>query len=389
MSVGAAWLWCGCEASRPDATPRARQGVIAARDGETQARRALELEAALQAGLEAGRVAGALALVGRGDEELAFSAMGMRALEPRVEAATRDTIWDMASLTKPIATATCVMALVDARILELDAPVARWLPEFAAHGKEAITVEHLLRHVSGLPAANPLADYAHGPDEAWRRICGLAPADSAGTKRIYSDVGYIVLGKLVERVDGGSLEAAVRRRVLEPCGMREAGFLVEPSLRERCAPTEVGTGAPPRGVVHDPRARALGGVAGHAGLNATIDDAARWCRMLLAGGELDGVRVLSTEACRSMLEPRVLADGSAPRTIALDADPANAARGDLFPAGSSCGHTGFTGVSLWLDPATRAFVVVLSSRLHPAGQGDAKPLRRAAADAAWRMLAAR
>ncbi|MEY2746267.1 MAG: Thiamine biosynthesis lipoprotein ApbE precursor [Planctomycetota bacterium] len=385
-----AWLACGCRAPGRGEEVRGRDAATDADAWPCAAAeaRAKALHDALLEGLAAGRVAGAVALVGRGDEELACAAAGLRAVEPRAEAATRDTTWDLASLTKPIATASCVLALRDEGLLELDAPLARWLPEFGAHGKDAITIEQLLRHSSGLPAANPLSDYAQGPDEAWRRICALAPKHPPGARRVYSDIGYIALGKLVERLDGCSLAASARRRVFDPCGMRDAAFVLDAERRARCAPTEALANAVPRGVVHDPRARALGGVAGHAGLHATLDDVARWCRMVLAGGELDGVRVLSEDACRLLFEPRALGDGSAPRTIALDADPANSARGALFPAGRSVGHTGFTGTSLWLDPAAGGFVVLLSSRLHPAGDGDAKPLRRTVADAAWRMLAA-
>jgi CubicO group peptidase (beta-lactamase class C family) len=382
-----AWSWCGCAASVAGAARRIEGDARVPQLETAQATRAAELQAALLAGMETGRVAGAVALVGRGEGTLAFAAAGLRSVQPRAEAANRDTVWDLASLTKPLATASCVLALVDAGILVLDAPVARWLPEFGEAGKESITVEHLLRHASGLPAANPMDDYARGPDEAWRCICASTTSSRPGARRVYSDVGYIVLGKLVERVDGGSLEDSVHRRVLEPCGMRTACFNPGEGLLERCAPTEANGGSMLRGSVHDPRARALGGVAGHAGLFGTVDDVARWCRMVLRGGDSDGVRVLSAQACRLLLEPSALEPGSAPRTIALDADPGNAARGGSFPAGTSCGHTGFTGGSLWLDPATRGFVVVLSSRLHPDGQGDAKPLRRASAEAAWRMLA--
>jgi len=142
--------------------------------------RMAELQSALLAGMESGRVAGAVALVGRGEGTLAFAAAGLRSVQPRAEAANRDTVWDLASLTKPLATASCVLALVDAGILVLDAPVARWLPEFGEAGKESITVEHLLRHASGLPAANPMDDYARGPDEAWRCICASTTSSRPG-----------------------------------------------------------------------------------------------------------------------------------------------------------------------------------------------------------------
>jgi uncharacterized protein YbbC (DUF1343 family) len=340
--------------------------------------------------LAAGAAAGAVVRIGRDEHVVVRDAWGSRATEPAREELSVDTLFDLASLTKPIATATSVMKLVERGQVELDAPLARYLPEFGAGGKHAITARQLLRHWGGLIADNALADYADGRERAWERICALAPKHAPGTRFEYSDVGYIALGVLVERVSGVRLDEFARREVFEPSGMHDTCFTPSAALRERCAPTEPRSGGLLRGEVHDPRAAALDGVAGHAGLFSTADDLARWCRMLLAGGELDGRRVLSRESAAAMLEARWLPGGSGGRTLGLDCDTAfSSARGATFPRGVSVGHTGFTGTALWMDPTTRVYCIVLTSRLHPNGEGDVRELRRDVATLAAELTLAR
>jgi uncharacterized protein YbbC (DUF1343 family) len=267
---------------------------------------------------------------------------------------------------------------VDAGRVALDDPVARHVPEFAAHGKEGVTVEDLLLHRGGLAPANALAEYAHGPQAALAAIFASAPRAAPGASFGYSDLGYVVLGALVARVSGRPLERFCAEELFAPLGMTRTGFL--PSEPASCAPTEHDGGAWLRGVVHDPRARALGGVAGHAGLFGTADDLACWCRMLLAGGR----GVLSPATVAEMTRPRWLPDGTGGRALGLDVDTAySSARGAGFPRGASYGHTGFTGTSLWIDPGSGVFVVLLTSRLHPDGTGDVRALRAAVADAVW------
>jgi uncharacterized protein YbbC (DUF1343 family) len=349
----------------------------------SRAQSALEVASSF---VERGAAPGAVVLVGRGATEVLRNAVGLRAVEPEREAMTVDTVFDLASLTKPIATATSVVLLAERGRVELAAPAARYLPEFGANGKEAITVEQLLLHTSGLVADNALADYADGPDAAWRRICELKSRSEPGSTFTYSDVGYIVLGQLVERVDGRSLDRFAQEELFTPLRMSSTAFRPGPELAQRAAPTEERGERWMRGEVHDPRAFALGGVAGHAGLFSTASDVARWCRMLLGGGELDGVRVLSRESVARMLAVRRAGDGAA-RTLALDADTSySSARGDVFPRGESFGHTGFTGTSLWIDPGSGGYVVLLTNRVHPNGAGDVKEMRAAVATAAGRML---
>ncbi len=327
---------------------------------------------------------GAVVLVGRQGKIVWRRAYGHRALEPAPEPMTVDTIFDLASLTKVVATATSVMILVERGRVRLGDPVARYIPEFAQMGKQHITVEQLLTHRSGLIADNPIEDYQKGLEKAWEKIWQLAPLAEAGSRFIYSDVNYLVLGELVRRVSGKPLDEFAAENIFRPLGMKETSFKPDPSLLPRIAPTEKRSGqsAVPaadekssggeghwmRGEVHDPRAYLMGGVAGHAGLFSTADDLAIYCQMILNRGEYGGVRVLSPMGVARMTEGRTsggnASDGNT-RGLGWDIATAfSANRGDLFPLGSF-GHTGFTGTSIWIDPASQTFVIFLSNRVHP------------------------
>jgi uncharacterized protein YbbC (DUF1343 family)/CubicO group peptidase (beta-lactamase class C family) len=330
------------------------------------------IDEAVEAEIAKKQLPGAVVLVGKDGKVVWRRAYGNRALEPQAEAMTPDTVFDLASLTKVVATATAVMILVERGKVRLGDAVARYLPEFADAGKKTITVEQLLTHRSGLIADNPLEDYQQGVEKAWENIWRLAPLSEAGAKFIYSDVNYIVLGEIVRRVSGKPLDEFAAENIFRPLGMKDTGFKPAASLRARTAPTERrGSGEAEhwmRGEVHDPRAYLLGGVAGHAGLFSTADDLAVYCQMILNGGEYNGVRVLSKLGVSRMTEPRPTggnaSDGNA-RGLGWDVMTGfSANRGDLFPLGSF-GHTGFTGTSIWLDPANETFVVFLSNRVHP------------------------
>lgn len=320
-----------------------------------------------------GRLPGCVIAVVRQGKMGFLKAYGHRAVLPDREPMTADTVFDLASLTKPVATATAIMMLVEKGRLHLDDAASRHLPEFTGHGKERITIEHLLLHTSGLIADNPLADYEHDPETAWKRLCDLKPLASPGERFIYSDVGYIVLGKLVERVGGLSLDQFTHRHVFHPLGMRETGFLPDEKLRPRIAPTEMRMGRWLRGEVHDPRAARLGGVAGHAGLFSTADDLAVFVQMLLNGGQVNGRRILDGKTVAEMTRPRQIPGGL--RALGWDVETAYSGnRGERFPVGSF-GHTGFTGTSLWIDPASQTGVIFLSNRVHPDGKGNVNRLR--------------
>ena len=327
-------------------------------------------------GLAAGEMPGCVVLVGRREGVAFRRAYGRRAVEPAVEPMTADTRFDLASLTKPVCTAACVARLADAGMLDLDAPVADRLPAFGRRGKTAITPTHLLTHTGGLIADNPLADYAGGPEAAWEAICDLEPRSEPGTRFAYSDVGFIVLGKLVERVSGETPDRYAAASLYGPLGMTATGFNPPPAVRAMSAPTERRGDRFLRGEVHDPRAAALGGVAGHAGLFSTADDLALFARTLLGRGELetaDGpVRVLSAAAVERMTASRAVPGGR--RSPGWDVRTVYSAnRGDLL-SDAAFGHGGFTGTALWVDPDLDLFAVFLSNCLHPDGRGSVNRL---------------
>jgi uncharacterized protein YbbC (DUF1343 family)/CubicO group peptidase (beta-lactamase class C family) len=331
----------------------------------------------IETAIDRGHIPGAVLLVGEGDRVVYRQAYGLRSVQPRREAMTVDTVFDLASLSKPVGCATSVMLLAERGKLNLNDPVCKYLPAFAANGKDRITVEQLLLHRGGLIADNPISDFAKGPEEALRNVMNLSPVAEPGTKFIYTDVGYIVLGQLVKSISGQGLEEFTRAEIFAPLRMAETTYRPADGLQPRIAPTEQRAGRWMVGEVHDPRAHALGGVAGHAGLFGTADDLARYCRMILGGGQLDGTRILSEATVRAMTTPRAFPDGSDARTYGFDADTAySSPRGDRFPRGTSFGHTGFTGTMFWMDPGSKSFVILLTNSVHPDGRGSVLSLRR-------------
>jgi uncharacterized protein YbbC (DUF1343 family) len=323
--------------------------------------------------LAAGEMSGCVVCIGRRAGIGWLAAYGDRQIEPSREPMTSDTIFDLASLTKPVSTATAVMLLVEDGAVRLGDRISLHLPDFTGHGKEALTVHQLLTHQSGLIADNPLADYEQGPAEAWRRICGLDLVAPPGTKFIYSDVNFIVLGRLVETLSGRSLAEFTRDRVFAPLGMSDTGYLPSPERQARCATTEQRDGGWLRGEVHDPRAWKLGGVAGHAGLFGTATDLARYARALLGGGALEESRIMAPATLATMVRPVRLPEGAL-RGLGWDERSGYSSnRGDLLSP-AAFGHSGFTGTSLWIDPGLDLFVIFLSSRLHPDGKGTVNPL---------------
>jgi uncharacterized protein YbbC (DUF1343 family) len=329
--------------------------------------------AAIEREIEAARArgeleAGCIVAVGRSDGLRFLRAVGERALVPAREPMALDTVFDLASLTKPIVTATSVAILAAEGRLALDDPLSKHLP---GHESGA-TIRQCLLHTAGFVPDNDLSDYEGGAEEAWRHLLAQIPASEPGSAFVYSDVGYLLLGKVVERVSGRSLADFARERIFAPLSMGDTGFLPDEELRARAAPTEPRDGAMLRGVVHDPRAAKLGGVAGHAGLFSTVLDLSRFARALLRGGELDGARVLSEEALATLATPQV-APGGELRTPGFDARSRYSSnRGELFTA-RAFGHGGFTGAGLWIDPGLDLFVIFLSSRLHPDGKGLVNP----------------
>src|SRR5439155_26696892 len=317
-------------------------------------------------------------------------AFGRRALVPKPLPMRADTIFDLASLTKVVATTTAVMQLVEQGKIRLEQPVAEYWPEFKANGKDDITVRELMTHYSGLRGDLDLKPAWSGYETALRMIVAETPIAPPGTRFIYSDINYETLGELVRRVSGQPLDLYCREHIFRPLGMKNTMFRPLASLRLRIAPTQYeagGSGKMLWGEVHDPTAHAMGGGAGHAGLFSTADDLAVFAQTLLDGGRYKGARILSPVAVEKMTTPQTPYGKMLVRGLGWDIDSYYASnRGDLFPVGSF-GHTGFTGTSIWIDPFSKTYVILLTNSVHPDGQGNVATLRAEVADIAGAAFA--
>ena len=321
--------------------------------------------------IEQKKIPGAVVLVLNQGKIVYKQAFGNKSLYPSTEPMTTDTIFDLASLTKPIATGTSIFKLVEAGKLRLSDKAKLHLPELTEPAWEAITLEHLLTHTSGLPAGNASSDYKEGITQSIKKINNLKLLAPPGERFTYSDIGFIMLGEIVQRTSGRSLDQFSRDEIFLPLGMKETGYNLSETLKPRIAPTQKEKEIMLRGVVHDPRARLLNGIAGHAGLFSTADDLALYANMILNPSNSKG---LSPASVRTMTQARAVPNGW--RTFSWDCDTAfSSNRGELFPKGSTFGHTGFTGTSIWFDPASQTAVIFLSNRVHPEGKGDATPVR--------------
>lgn len=330
------------------------------------------VDAFVEQAIAEGEMPGAVVLIGTKDRLLHRKAYGQRQIEPTPEAMTPDTVFDLASLTKPLVTATSVLLLSEQGKIDIAAPVIRYLPEFGQAEKETVTVAQLLTHTSGLIADNALRDYENGKEAAWKNICSLKLTAPPGEKFIYSDVSYITLGMLVERVSGQPLNEFSAKQIFQPLQMTSTGYLPDKSLQARSAPMNQEQGEWIRGIVHDPRARALGGVAGHAGVFSTADDLGHYARMVLHHGSLAGERVLKPETVDLMLTSRPVPGGI--RTWGWDRQTGFSHNKGDGMSNRAIGHGGFTGTGLWIDPGLNLYVVFLSNRLHPDGKGAVNTL---------------
>ena len=350
------------------------------------------MDAIIEEGIAQKKLPGAVVLVGRKGKVVWQKAYGARALEPSREPMSVDTIFDLASLTKVIATATSIMILVERGKVRLSDPISVYIPELKGEGREKITVEQLLTHRSGYAPDFDLREQWVGYDEAIRRLIKEPLRNPPGTRFVYSDINFIALGEIVHRVGGMPLNQFAQKNIFGPLGMRDTGFTPTASLKMRIAPTEkrrgqlsyLGDSAANagsdgdlwlRGQVHDPTSYRMSGVAGHAGLFSTASDLAIYCQMILNEGQYRGVRVLSPASVAEMTRPRLVNGTGGTRGLGWDINTSfSSNRGDLFPLGSF-GHTGFTGTSIWIDPASQMFLIFLSNRVHPDGKGDVGPLR--------------
>jgi uncharacterized protein YbbC (DUF1343 family)/CubicO group peptidase (beta-lactamase class C family) len=334
------------------------------------------LDAAVDESVRAGSIPGAVVVVGHDGKIVHRKAYGNRALVPTREPMTLDTVFDIASLTKVVATTPALMKLFEQGKLRINDPVTAYLPEFQS-GKSDITVRDLMTHFSGLRPDLDLEPAWSGYDTGIRRALAEKPQAPTGTRFVYSDINFVLLGEIVHRLSGKTLDEYAREQVFGPLGMRETMFLPPPALRPRIAPTEIDpkTGAPFRGVVHDPTSRFMGGVAGQAGVFSTASDLAVFAEMLTGLGERAGVRVFSPLTITKFSSPNSPPDQPVLRGLGWDIDSVySAPRGELFPIGSY-GHTGFTGTSLWIDPASKTYVILLTNAVHPKAGKNLNPLR--------------
>ncbi|MBM3787243.1 MAG: DUF1343 domain-containing protein [Acidobacteria bacterium] len=335
-----------------------------------------DLDRTIEEAVAAGQAPGAVLWVGQGDRILHRKAYGSRSLTPAREPMTMDTIFDAASLTKVVATATAMMRLVEQGKVRLNDKVSDYLPGYQG-GKSAITVRMLLTHFSGLRPDVDLEPEWSGYQNGIQRAMADKPTSAPGEKFVYSDINFILLGEIVHKLTGKRLDVYARDDLFVPMGMSESQFNPPAALRGRIAPTEQypKMAAPLRGVVHDPTTRFMGGVAGHAGLFTTAHDLSRYARMILGLGELEGKRFFSALTIRKFTSPQSPADQPVLRGLGFDMDSQfSSNRGELFPIGS-VGHTGFTGTSMWLDPATQTYVILLANSVHPMRRPPVSALR--------------
>jgi CubicO group peptidase (beta-lactamase class C family) len=378
-------LFCLVQAlAAPVANPTvtAEQGTSVTRRSSALAPEKLaQMDAAIQRGVDEKSFPGGVLWLEHGTNRHHRS-YGERAVVPQREPMTEDTIFDAASLTKIMATAPAIMRLWERGKVKLDEPVVTYLPEFAAKGKENITLRHLLTHTSGLVAGLSRSPDWRGYEKAIALACEETPTDPPGTIFRYSDINFVVLGEVVGRVSGKKLNEFAAEEIFSPLQMVDTGYLPPASKLDRIAPTEQLGNKVLRGVVHDPTAQRMGGVAGHAGVFSTASDLARMARMFLQEGVLDGVQVFKPNTIRVMTSVQSPPEVLARRGLGWDIDSDySRPRGSIFPLGSY-GHTGFTGVCIWIDPFSNTFWLFMSNRVHPTRAGNVLPLQRTLANLA-------
>ncbi|HXW69556.1 MAG TPA: exo-beta-N-acetylmuramidase NamZ domain-containing protein [Dissulfurispiraceae bacterium] len=322
-----------------------------------------------------GKLPGAVVIIGT-PEGVAFrQAFGSRSLEPRQSPMTEGTIFDVASLTKVVATTTAIMQLAEKGKVRLDSRVAGYWPAFGTKGKKEITIRQLLTHYSGLRPDLDLKKGWSGYKTAMHMIVREKPVCPPGTCFIYSDINFEILGEIVRRVSGEPLNVYCSKNIFNPLGMADTGFNPSRRLRDRIAPTEYYEGNMLSGIVQDPACRKMGGIAGHAGLFATADDLCRFAQMLLNGGRMGRVRILKAATIDEMTTPQSPPGKGTLRGLGWDIGPPLASNRDELPPVGSYGHLGYTGTALWIDPISKIYAIVLTNRVHPDGRGDVKALR--------------
>lgn len=338
----------------------------------------------IEQAMKESKMPGAVVTIGHRGSIVFQKAYGNRRFVPEPEPMQIDTVFDLASLTKPIATATSIMHLVDTGKISIDDRVADHLPAFASEGKQDVTIKQLLLHTGGLIPDNALSDYADGPEVSRQKFLALKFNYDPGTKFRYSDVGFQVLGELIHGKTGKSVAEYSSENIFQPLKMTETGYLPGENLRNRAATTQQRDGQWMVGEVHDPRAYAMGGIAGHAGLFATAEELAIYAQMMLEGGSFRGTKILSTDSVNIMTAAYDVP--GARRGLGWDKRSGYSSNRGESMTESAFGHGGFTGTAIWIDPELELFVIFLSNRVHPDGKGSVNPLAGAvgkvAADAA-------
>jgi uncharacterized protein YbbC (DUF1343 family)/CubicO group peptidase (beta-lactamase class C family) len=327
-------------------------------------------DAAVRGAIERQDIPGAVLVVLRHGEVVFRRAYGVRATVDGEVPMTLDAVFDLASLTKPLATATSILLLAERGKLAIQDPVQKWLPAFRADKR--ITIEHLLRHTSGLPPGSAPAKQARTPAKALEKILETPLEHAPGEAYVYSDLGYVLLGVIVEKASGETLDVFAKKNMFDPLGMRETTFRPPLALAMRAAPTTP-VEEMMMGIVHDPTSSVMGGVAGNAGLFSTVDDITRFVTLLMHKGELDGKAVLSPSIVRQLLDLQPLPGDKEKRSLGLLS---------IF---DGIGHTGFTGTAFWIDPSRDHAVILLTNAVFPDGKKNAKQVRRDVAAAAILM----
>ena len=324
--------------------------------------------------IQLGNIPGAVVLIGQQGKVLYRRAFGYRAIEPHKLPMVEDTIFDLASLTKVIATTTAVMQLVEQGKLRLEDPVEHYWPEFGTNGKKDIRVRELLTHMSGMRAGLNGDLSWSGYDEALEQVAAEKLVHPPGKSFLYSDINFIVLGELVARVSGQSLGSYCARQIFDKLGMKDTGFKPDAARLAKIAPTTFLNGTLLQGDVHDPTAYKMGGVSGHAGLFSTADDLASFAQMMLNGGTMNGSQILQLASIAAMTARQQEVNGNGWWGLGWEIAPRFNSNNDFVPA-NSFGHSGYTGTLLWIEPDSKSYVIILTNRVHPHGNGDVKPLR--------------
>lgn len=346
-----------------------------------------QIDTLVEGEIAQGHFPGAVVLVGQGDRTLYYKAFGNSVSQPFQEPMQQDTIFDIASLSKPVGTAPSILILAEQGKIHLDDEVAKYLPAFACNGKEKVQIKHLLSHTSGLPAYTDAAAISREcgpvcPDKVLDTICSLKVLNEPGTTFRYSCLGYITLGRIVEIVSGQPLDAFARDNIFEPLNMADTCYNPPVSQRERIAATSLQGNILLRGSVHDPLAALMGGVSGNAGIFSTAQDLAAFCRMLLNDGQANGRRILGSESVALLTTEQALG-----RAYGFDVSSSYAGMKGDYPNPKAFCHSGYTGTSIVCDPDAKVYIIILTNRVHPDDKGSVGTLRKEIANVVGRWVA--